>query len=155
VFEIMAFSKNDDAVSPVIGVVLMVALTVILAAVIAAYVFGMAGNITKTKVVAASMSRPNLSVIVVTYAGGQDASSLIGLNFTANGQPIQLGASPPVGTGYAGNLATSGVLVLANPSTSIPVGTTVYLLNTPVGTNVIVTGVFNDGSKQIILQSSI
>ena len=32
--------KNDQAVSPVIGVILMVAITVILAAVIAAFVFG-------------------------------------------------------------------------------------------------------------------
>ncbi len=33
--------KNEEAVSPVIGVILMVAITVILAAVIAAFVFGM------------------------------------------------------------------------------------------------------------------
>mgnify|MGYP006285339975 CR=1 FL=1 len=33
--------KRDDAVSPVIGVILMVAITVILAAVIAAFVFGL------------------------------------------------------------------------------------------------------------------
>lgn len=37
----MKFSKNEEAVSPVIGVILMVAITVILAAVIAAFVFGM------------------------------------------------------------------------------------------------------------------
>lgn len=37
----MKFRKNDEAVSPVIGVILMVAITVILAAVIAAFVFGM------------------------------------------------------------------------------------------------------------------
>jgi flagellin-like protein len=35
------FLKGEDAVSPVIGVILMVAITVILAAVIAAFVFGM------------------------------------------------------------------------------------------------------------------
>ncbi|MCG7854185.1 MAG: type IV pilin N-terminal domain-containing protein, partial [Methanosarcinaceae archaeon] len=35
------FIKDEDAVSPVIGVILMVAITVILAAVIAAFVFGM------------------------------------------------------------------------------------------------------------------
>ena len=39
---------NENAVNPVIGVIIMVAITVILAAVIAAFVFGMAGNITKT-----------------------------------------------------------------------------------------------------------
>ena len=39
------FSKDEEAVSPVIGVILMVAITVILAAVIAAFVFGMGGNL--------------------------------------------------------------------------------------------------------------
>lgn len=37
----LKMNRNEDAVSPVIGVILMVAITVILAAVIAAFVFGM------------------------------------------------------------------------------------------------------------------
>src|SRR5660397_289939 len=37
----MRYKNNEEAVSPVIGVILMVAITVILAAVIAAFVFGM------------------------------------------------------------------------------------------------------------------
>ena len=41
--------NNEEAVSPVIGVILMVAITVILAAVIAAFVFGMAGNDSEDK----------------------------------------------------------------------------------------------------------
>ena len=40
----MNFKQNEEAVSPVIGVILMVAITVILAAVIAAFVFGMTGD---------------------------------------------------------------------------------------------------------------
>lgn len=40
--------KNEEAVSPVIGVILMVAITVILAGIIAAFVFGTSGNIKKT-----------------------------------------------------------------------------------------------------------
>jgi flagellin-like protein len=40
----MKFVKNEDAVSPVIGVILMVAITVILAAVIAAFVFNLGGS---------------------------------------------------------------------------------------------------------------
>ncbi|MBC2699672.1 MAG: type IV pilin [ANME-2 cluster archaeon] len=39
------YSKDEKAVSPVIGVILMVAITVILAAVIAAFVFDMGGNL--------------------------------------------------------------------------------------------------------------
>jgi len=38
------FNRNEEAVSPVIGVILMVAITVILAAVIAAFVFGLGGQ---------------------------------------------------------------------------------------------------------------
>ncbi|MFD1587194.1 type IV pilin [Halorientalis brevis] len=40
--------KEEDAVSPVIGVILMVAITVILAAVIASFVLGLGGSTTKT-----------------------------------------------------------------------------------------------------------
>jgi flagellin-like protein len=43
----MRFVKSEEAVSPVIGVILMVAITVILAAVIAAFVFNMGGGAEK------------------------------------------------------------------------------------------------------------
>ena len=67
----MKFRENEDAVSPVIGVILMVAITVILAAVIAAFVFGMAGSIETTKFVAATAQLQGDNV-VVTYQGGAD-----------------------------------------------------------------------------------
>jgi len=69
--------KSDDAVSPVIGVILMVAITVILAAVIAAFVFGMAGNVDKTKVVSVVGERINSTYIKVTNYGGQDSAKLV------------------------------------------------------------------------------
>jgi FlaG/FlaF family flagellin (archaellin) len=53
----------------------MVAITVILAAVIASFVFGMSGSITKTKIVAATVQQPEGTSITVTYQGGQDAGS--------------------------------------------------------------------------------
>lgn len=67
----MKFEKNDEAVSPVIGVILMVAITVILAAVIAAFVFGMG---TPTKAPQASLTISSTSTvtgnITVTHRGG-------------------------------------------------------------------------------------
>ena len=45
--DLKKFFKDDDAVSPVIGVILMVAITVILAAVIASFVLGL-GDSTNT-----------------------------------------------------------------------------------------------------------
>jgi flagellin-like protein len=64
---------NEEAVSPVIGVLLMVAITVILAATIAMFVFGMANNMQySTKNVAVTVQQTETDKIVVTYLGGQD-----------------------------------------------------------------------------------
>jgi len=48
VMKIKQLFTDDNAVSPVIGVILMVAITVILAAVIAAFVLGLGGSSTET-----------------------------------------------------------------------------------------------------------
>ncbi|MGA7798815.1 MAG: type IV pilin N-terminal domain-containing protein [Methanoregula sp.] len=118
VFENMAFKrKNEDAVSAVIGVVLMVAVTIIVAAVIATFAFGMAGNLQKTKGVAATASKPSLNEILITYQGGQDASTFsYGL----------VTITPPAGiaetvtyfntTGNAQANTTNGSQVIATPS---------------------------------------
>ena len=67
----MKLAKNDEAVSPVIGVILMVAITVILAAVIAAFVFGMG---TPTKAPQASLTISSTSntydAVNITHRGG-------------------------------------------------------------------------------------
>ncbi|GLI46809.1 type IV pilin N-terminal domain-containing protein [Methanoculleus bourgensis] len=62
----MKFRENEEAVSPVIGVILMVAITVILAAVIAAFVFGMADNID-----------PQKEVIVTATQGGDGTDATV------------------------------------------------------------------------------
>ena len=63
----------------------MVAVTVILAAVIAAFVFGMAGNIQKSRIVAATADhRGANNDIYVTYQGGPDSSEVASLNTTLN-----------------------------------------------------------------------
>jgi flagellin-like protein len=121
----MKFSKNEEAVSPVIGVILMVAITVILAAVIAAFVFGMAGNVSKTKIVAATAAQQGTG-IWVTYQGGQDAAQVSSLS---------------------ANIAGS-VVALANTVGSTAVGT-----GTTGQDKVTVTATFNDGSSQVILDT--
>ncbi|HPP78869.1 type IV pilin N-terminal domain-containing protein [Methanospirillum sp.] len=68
--------KRDDAVSPVIGVILMVAITVILAAVIAAFVFGMAGNVDKSKTTTVTVERVNATHLKLTHFGGAGAKEL-------------------------------------------------------------------------------
>ena len=136
----MAFTKkNEEAVSPVIGVILMVAITVILAAVIAAFVFGMAGNISKTKIVAATAQKINTTAITVMNQGGQDVGSL----------SYALVNTTPAYTSSTNATSTTALGVLgAN------VGNVVTLIGPySARTEVTVVGTFNDGTKQVLLDT--
>ncbi len=85
-------NKNEEGVSPVIGVILMVAITVILAAVIAAFVFGMGGSLKEAppsaSLNAASNSATDGSDIVIKHVGGE---ALVGSDWkfsvVVEGQP--------------------------------------------------------------------
>jgi flagellin-like protein len=134
----MHFGKTEDAVSPVIGVILMVAITVILAAVIAAFVFGMAGGVSKTKTVAAT-ARQTGSTIIVTWQGGADNAYVSGYNVSVADAFIY----PEDGTGYVdGDLYQP---VVGN-STRHPGGT-------PSNDHVVVAAAFTDGTQQVVLDT--
>ena len=131
----MQYMKKEDAVSPVIGVILMVAITVILAAVIAAFVFGMAGSVTKTKTVAATAKQVG-NDIAVTWQGGQDNAYVSSYNVTIRDSfqrpsPAQQTGFPPI----VGN------------TSSFP------NLGTSSNDHVVVTAVFTDGTTQVILDT--
>lgn len=115
--------RNDNAVSPVIGVILMVAITVILAAVVAAFVFGMTGNIQKTKVVAAS-GRHIGTVIHITYHGGQDQDLVDSLTYSIDGSTLE----------------TLGKTV----------GSTVMKIGYPAQAHLVIIAKFTDGTEQVI-----
>jgi len=138
--------KNDDAVSPVIGVILMVAITVILAAVIAAFVFGMAGNITKTKVVALTAQKTDAIHIAVMNQGGQDAPSLSSVNIS----------TVPAATSAAPNSGGSSIYgyMSGNP---VAVGCTTIITGSastwPGRVEVVALGTFNDGTQQVLLDT--
>jgi flagellin-like protein len=137
----MKFTRNDEAVSPVIGVILMVAITVILAAVIAAFVFGMAGNISKTKVVAATAQKTTATNIQLTYQGGQDSSSCIGIAWTS-------------ATTTGSTLGTT-MMGLTSGTTSLTVGKTSMITGNSGKDHVVGTAFFSDGSQQVIYDNSI
>ena len=157
-FETMAFTKkNEEAVSPVIGVILMVAITVILAAVIAAFVFGMAGNISKTKVVAATVQQPDANRILVTYQGGQDASTFTSANVTVT--PDSSIATECTAMTYA-PAGLDGGTITGNGLLSKVVGSQVSATCTTPASggfagkdHVVVVGTFEDGTSQVILDS--
>jgi flagellin-like protein len=122
----MTMKRNDDAVSPVIGVILMVAITVILAAVIAAFVFGLAGNVQGAKVVGLTVA-DNGTGGVITWQGGADLNSI-------NSWVGQFGN----GTAIAGN------------QTPPSVGTVSYTNKSISKERFIIVATFQDGSEQVI-----
>lgn len=126
--------KNDEGVSPVIGVILLVAITVILAAIIGAFVFSYTGSMGRTKVVSVTMSK-DYSVIegniaYFTFMGGQDTDSLLSFTVTELSE-----CSPSSWT------STQGI------------GKGIRCINVPDETPITVVGTFTDGSSQVILKT--
>jgi archaeal type IV pilus assembly protein PilA len=138
--------RNDDAVSPVIGVILMVAIVVILAAVIAAFVFGMAGSTQTTKNVGTSVTQNSAGIGVITMQGGNDLSKVSKLSYSI---PT---ASSPVLLVEVSTLATA-----ATPAPTYPlkVGQVLYTApETITDQRLILTAQFNDGSSQVIFDKT-
>jgi len=130
---------DEEAVSPVIGVILMVAITVILAAVIAAFVFGMGSSLKKTYSIAATTTQINADEIEVTFNGGPDADLVLWFN-----------ASGSASDGTALTASLNGNSTAQNPT----VGTILRLTGATNGRDhVIATASFDDGTTQIILDT--
>jgi len=121
--------QQDDAVSPVIGVILMVAITVILAAVIAAFVFSMGGTMSTTYIVATTASQITDTNIAVTYQGGPDHDLLNWINISVDNTMEHQERNPYVGYTWTSTNGTSG------------------------RDHVIVAGHFVDGTEQVILDT--
>ncbi|PSP80702.1 type IV pilin [Halobacteriales archaeon QS_4_69_225] len=67
---------DDDAVSPVIGVILMVAITVILAAVIGTFVLGLGGQVQNNAPSAQfTFNEEDNGALTMTHDGGQSVST--------------------------------------------------------------------------------
>jgi flagellin-like protein len=81
------FTEDDRAVSPVIGIILMVAITVILAAVIGTFVLGLGDSVTGETAPQASWDTadgPNGGEVVVAHNGG-DSVEASNLDVTVDG----------------------------------------------------------------------
>ena len=119
---------DERAVSPVIGVILMVAITVVMAAVIGAFVYGYSGSMTQMKDVAAT-ARHQGTAIYITYMGGPDQGLVLSL--------------------------THNVSSGASTDTLSAVGSVAEWTGVTAGqdNHVVVTALFSDGTNQVILDS--
>lgn len=131
-------TKKNDGVSPVIGTILLVAITVVLVAIISAVVMGMTGGIGSSYVVGVKVVE-NATVdgnALVTITGGQDAGKLKAL-YVYNGT-----STPIVGTNLALN---------AKPVVGVPYN--YYVGNGSVALSIV--GNFADGTNQTIYSANI
>ncbi|KAF5086238.1 hypothetical protein DSECCO2_58670 [anaerobic digester metagenome] len=106
----------------------MVAITVILAAVIAAFVFGMAGNVQKTRNVAFTATTQGED-IMITYNGGQDSNQVDSVFVAFNN---------------AGRAVTASLA---------EVGSSISRARTVQNEHVVVTVKFTDGKEQVMLDT--
>ncbi|MGQ3329419.1 type IV pilin [Halorubrum sp. FL23] len=118
------FSKDDRGVSPVIGVILMVAITVILAAVIGTFVLGLGDSLNDTAPQASfTVDSVDTDNINFTKTGGEsiEASDLtVSVNGTREGQFSQgrwrTGESRGVSIGNATINQEETVRIIHDPS---------------------------------------
>ncbi len=138
------FKQNEEAVSPVIGTILMVAITVILAAVIAAFVFGMTGNLDTNKQVAATASLSGTNVII-TYQGGPDNADVTEITYT-----VQDSGDAPDATPADQDTITKDDGLKVGQKWSVDISAF-------KGENALVTvsAKFTDGTEQVILDTNL
>ena len=121
--------RSEQAVSPVIGVILMVAITVILAAIIAAFVFNMGNTLSTSYVVATTANQVSETDIDITYQGGPSHSMLGWINISVNNTFEHQELRPVVGYTWTSGNGTSDI------------------------DHVIVTARFVDGNELLILDT--
>jgi flagellin-like protein len=142
------FKKNDEAVSAVIGVILMVAITVILAAVIAAFVFQLGGNVPKSKSVGVEVKRISTTQFIVKTMSGTDVALLCNTTFGGKN------------TYYATVTSTTGLAIVATAGTGNvnAIGDTVTFTGAsaiPSGSDVTIIANFTDGTQYAVWSGSL
>ncbi len=128
---------DEKGVSPVIGVILMVAITVILAAVIASFVFGMGTRLEPVKTPGFTVKRINGSAVEVTLTSMGGATAIDACNVTA-----------PSGVTPSSSIEGTG------STDTWTVGETVTLTGVSEGNRLVITCQV-DGKQQVVLDTTV
>ena len=123
---------EESAVSEAVGVILIVAVTVILAAIIAAYAFGLVGNIQSNYNVVVTIDKIDSTHYSLMYRGGSDHQKLTQLRITWPDNTQLIDNTPVVGKVYG------PILVLDTPGHQ---------------SHLVVVGHFSDLREQVLLNT--
>ncbi|WP_342677428.1 type IV pilin N-terminal domain-containing protein [Methanofollis sp. UBA420] len=141
--------EHEEAVSPVIGVILMVAITVILAAIVGMFVLNMGNEMQGPKDIALTAST-NSTAITIILQSGKDLSGLQEMSIKVNGSAVESGVV------YNGNDTvdtTDGILKPAEDK-KFSSGDVIILTDNSKGP-IVVAGKFADGDEKVILQKTL
>jgi flagellin-like protein len=129
--------KNDDGVSPVIGVILMVAITVVMAAIVSSWSSGVKAPNTPTTVgLDITRSNYNVSVLVTSIDPASSA-------------PLQL-----LNISYK-NLSSSGANYYVNRSYANVGDNVDFNTSNLTATRVIITATYKDNSKKVLFNQEV
>lgn len=162
-------SSQDAAVSPTIGTILLVALTVVLVAVVAVVALGLANGMFDTKQVGLTLEPYGIASesergVSLTVHGGADAGDLIALSASLNGRELVVRDTeePSVNNPIVGRDYLLKVVETREEKTSYRKGSGSVTLRTtqikpvsPEGFYVVVTGKFRDGTDQVLLVKNV
>jgi len=147
--------RNEEAMSPVIGAVLLVAVTVILASVIATFLFGLPSDIPTSKIVGTTTTRYNSTWVFVLYnGGGKDALTLKDIYFTVNGANAsiwvhsQLCDFTPFGGG------TNNVMRGQYGKIPLPAGCYANVIAPVHPSHIVGVGEFLDGTSGVVVDTN-
>ena len=132
---------DERGVSPVIGVILMVAATIVIAAVVMGMLggFGPPSKVYSISVTAEERNPGGTPTIYITYHGGPDAGSVVSFSITVDGDT-------PAGKTLATTVGSSVSITSADlPNQAVDAGAG--------NDHVIVTATFADGSVQTVLDT--
>jgi flagellin-like protein len=135
--------KDERAVSPVIGVILMIAITVVIAAVVASFAYGIIGGVAKAPNAALVFEDADAGKYVVTLVhhggdtitdafSGTPASDWGDMIVKHNGATIDWGTNVTVGGNNDDNFG-SGEQLAINVSTKLVSGDTLSVVYGPTG----------------------
>ena len=109
------FQNDDRAVSPVIGVILMVAITVILASVIGTFVLGLGDSLGGSATAGVTVDGDNTTDVTVTLTNLGTAES-VKIVYAANGTSVSGNLSGNLGAGALPMNRTGASVTLSNSS---------------------------------------
>lgn len=143
---------KNDAVAPVIGDILLIAIIIVIAGIIASHFMGMDDSLTEVYIIGTTAKQISADTIEIDFVGGKDEDKVLYLNVSVNGYYYN-----DSGGWYLSEQNTFG----SDGTTPIEVGDRVTMNGstenyiTAGNNHVIIVGHFVDGTKQVVLDTNV